>query len=139
MVRNHIKLFPAVESHYSRAKSYKEYLDGSLTLTKMYDLYKVTDENSVKENINRKVFNEEINLSFFKPKKDRCDECEEYKILEQPSEERKYLQELHIQRKISGFDERTKDRQIINGIIVVVFDLENVFNLPKAYLSRIYY
>ena len=110
MVRNHIKSFPVVESHYCRAKSNKQYLDGSLTLTKMYDLFKVTVENSVKENIYRKVLNEEFNLSFFNPKKDRCDECEEYKILEQPSEERKYQQELHIQRKIEGFEERTKER-----------------------------
>ena len=42
MVRNHIKSFPVVESHYCRAKSNNKYLDGSLTLTKMYDLYKVT-------------------------------------------------------------------------------------------------
>ena len=109
MVRNHIKSFPVVDSHYCRGKSNKNYLDGSLTLTKVYDLYKVTDESSVKENIYRKVFNEEFNLSFFKPKKDRCDECEEYKILEQPSEERKYQQELHIQRKIEEFEETTKD------------------------------
>ena len=88
MVRNHIKSFPVVESHYCRAKSNKEYLDGSLT--KMYDLYKFTDENPVKENIYRKVFNEEFILLFFKLKKDICDECEEYKILEQPSEVRKY-------------------------------------------------
>ena len=84
MVRNHIKSFPVVESHYCRAKSNKQHLDGCLTLTKMYDLYKVTDENPVKENIYRKVFNEEFNLPFIKPRKDRCDECEEYKILEQP-------------------------------------------------------
>ena len=83
MVRNHIKLFPVIESYYCRSKSNKQYLDGSVTLTKMYDLYKVTDENYVKENINRKVIKEKFNLSFFKPKKDRCDECEECKVLEE--------------------------------------------------------
>ena len=53
MVRKHIKPFPVVESHYYRAKSNKQYLDGSLTLTKMYDLYKITVKNPVKESISK--------------------------------------------------------------------------------------
>ena len=60
MVRNYIKAFPVIESHYLRAKSNKQYLDVSLILTKMNDLYKVTDENPVKVNIYRKVFNKEF-------------------------------------------------------------------------------
>ena len=49
MVRSHIKSFPVVESLYCRAKSNQQYLDGCLTLTKMYDLYKFTDEiNKIK-------------------------------------------------------------------------------------------
>ena len=39
VVRNHIKSFPCVESHYCRRDSKKQYLESHLNINKMYELY----------------------------------------------------------------------------------------------------
>ena len=38
-IRRHINSFPRVESHYARKDSAREYLESSLSLQKMYDMY----------------------------------------------------------------------------------------------------
>ena len=53
-VRNHIKSFSQIESHYLRTQTNREFLEG---------------------NLYRRIFNNEFNISFFKPKKDQCDLC----------------------------------------------------------------
>jgi len=40
-VVSHIESFPAIESHYCRSSTTRKYLDESLNVTKMYNLYKV--------------------------------------------------------------------------------------------------
>ncbi|KAK6178325.1 hypothetical protein SNE40_013124 [Patella caerulea] len=83
-VREHIQSFPKVESHYCRQSTAKEYLESDLSITKMYRLYlercEQDSKESVKEHIYRQIFNTEFNLSFFSPKKDRCDKCEEFRM-----------------------------------------------------------
>lgn len=39
-VVEHINSFQRIESHYCRARTKKEYLDGALNLTTMYRMYK---------------------------------------------------------------------------------------------------
>ena len=50
----------------------------------MYDLYleMCTEKNMehVKQSFYRFIFNTEFNLAFHRPKKDRCDKCEENKV-----------------------------------------------------------
>ena len=79
-VRDHINSIPKIESHYCRADTSKEYLDSSLNISKLYDLYKEQmakkDENPVKLSYYREIFSTEFNLAFQRPKKDRCDVCE---------------------------------------------------------------
>ncbi|XP_064604709.1 uncharacterized protein LOC135469966 [Liolophura sinensis] len=82
-VKNHILSFPAVESHYCRAKTEKRYLESNLNVTKMYDLYvekcNVDKTAAVKLSFYRHTFNSMIPaLDFHKPKSDRCDKCEIY-------------------------------------------------------------
>jgi hypothetical protein len=38
-ITDHIRSFPVIESHYCRASTSKQYLEGSLNITKMYNLY----------------------------------------------------------------------------------------------------
>ena len=38
-IKDHIKSFPFMESHYSREKSKRKYLSSNMSLTKMYELY----------------------------------------------------------------------------------------------------
>lgn len=39
-VKRHIESFPVVESHYSRKSSKRQYLDSTLSIAKMYSLYR---------------------------------------------------------------------------------------------------
>ena len=76
-IRDHIKMFPFKESHYSRNKTNKKYfLNPDLSISRMYDLYKnhFTENhfNILSEFMYRKIFVEEFNLAFKKPNIDTC-------------------------------------------------------------------
>ena len=79
-VRDHINSIPKVKSHYCRADTSKEYLDSSLNISKLYDLYKEQmakkDKSPVKLSYYREIFSTEFNPAFQRPKKNRCDVCE---------------------------------------------------------------
>lgn len=81
LVRLHINMFPRVESHYCRSNSKRQYLEGDLSIQKMYNLYLDFAEEKgvdpVKVHIYRKIFCTEFNYSFNKPAKDICDLCAE--------------------------------------------------------------
>ncbi|KAJ8964765.1 hypothetical protein NQ314_004656 [Rhamnusium bicolor] len=83
-IRAHIERFPHVESHYCRARSNKKYLDPTLNIQKMYDLYLEECNEQQKEPqkicLYRRIFNYEFNLEFLKPKTDRCDIYEEHRL-----------------------------------------------------------
>lgn len=98
-IRNHIQSFPTVDSHYCRANSQKQYLEATLIISKMYDLYRVKHDNPVSHCIYSKVFNREFNLSFFRPKKDLCDKCESFKVLTNPSDNDKILHNEHLKKR----------------------------------------
>ena len=69
-IKAHINSFPKYKSHYSREDNpHREFLSPSLTLQKMYVLYKEKCEGEgnvhvASDWIYRKVFNEHFNLSF---------------------------------------------------------------------------
>lgn len=142
-VKQHIKSFPTVESHYCRASTSCQYLPAGLSVTKMYGLYTEKYKEPVKENIYRKVFSENFNLGFHRPKKDVCDFCSEFKAQKDPNNELKEKYENHLQRKKDGKEERDKDRELKNNenndTAVITFDLENIFSLPKASVSCFFY
>jgi len=83
LIKEHIAMFPTVESHYRRANSQKEYLEADLSVAKMHRFYLdwVKDKtlNVKAQNATLRqytdIFNT-FNLSFFKPKKDLYDKCE---------------------------------------------------------------
>ena len=84
--RSHIGGFPRIESHYCRKDTSKEYLDGSLNLAKMYDMYLKECGlagvlNPVKSSYYRHIFNTEFNIERQKPKNDLCDLYKEHKVL----------------------------------------------------------
>lgn len=82
LVKRHISSFPRVESHYCRQDSQREYLEGSLTIAKMYQLYEEYNNMAsegmppVKLSQYRYIFCNNFNIHFNKPKKDRCSVCE---------------------------------------------------------------
>ena len=72
-VRDHIMMFPKVESHYCRANSSRQYLESGLSVALMYDLYvqhqKEKGEEYASNCTYRKIFKSDFNLSFFYTKK----------------------------------------------------------------------
>ncbi|XP_072398779.1 uncharacterized protein [Diabrotica undecimpunctata] len=140
----HIESFPHVESHYCRANSQRQYLDSSLTIKKMYELYTEvcisSSKQPVKESFYRSTFSNQYNLHFHVPKKDRCDLCEEVKVQTQNdtlTEEKKSAFERHIQNKITCRENKNKDRETQTTFLV--FDLQNVLSCPHAEVSNFYY
>lgn len=83
-IRQHIESFPYMEAHYCRKDSKKNYLEATLNVQKMYDLYvEVCNKKQTvpqKLSLYRHIFNFEYNLEFLLPKTDRCDICEEYRL-----------------------------------------------------------
>jgi hypothetical protein len=147
-VREHIRSFNKVPSHYCRSKSIKEYLESNLNRTKMYELYKAEcakcDRNPVKFSKYRDIFNKDFNLSFHIPKKDRCDLCEEIetkaKNKETVNEQTRAKFEKHKSDKGDTKTERDTDRNLDDPTTATIcFDLENVIALPRADISNFFY
>ncbi|XP_055844901.1 uncharacterized protein LOC129911203 [Episyrphus balteatus] len=143
-VRKHIARFPTVESHYCRCDSKKKYLEGSLNVSAMWKLFleeaSNTEERNVKISMYRNIFETDFNISFFKPKKDRCDLCEEFKITSSSNnipESLKQKHESHQQQKIKSREIRQQDRTLSTPVIC--FDLQNVLSCPKAEVSSFFY
>jgi hypothetical protein len=104
----------------------------------MYELYeeKCIEQNRcpVKDSMYRNIFNNEFNLSFHKPKNDRCDTCEFFKISNPNDIE--YLN--HLQLKTSIRNDRNIDRENSDEI-TICFDLQRVITCHKSFISNFYY
>ncbi|CAG9827554.1 unnamed protein product [Diabrotica balteata] len=140
-IKEHINSFPRMESHYCRANTSKEYLEQDLTLQKMFDLYKEKHPDSeIKINVYRNVFNTSFNISFFKPKKDRCDFCEEIKNSTDVTDKRREEFQNHVKGKEESKMEKNRDRETVEeNTAFISFDLQNVYSLPKANVSNFFY
>ena len=146
LVKKHIESFPCVESHYTRAKSTRKFLEANLNIRKMYELYqeycRELARNDVSEFKYREIFNTQFNLSFHIPKADRCDVCEEKRVSEENriemDQEVKDKYEAHVKSKIETKIERDVDRSNLS-IPLLCFDLENVFPLPRGNVSSFFY
>ncbi|XP_026733787.1 uncharacterized protein LOC113498078 [Trichoplusia ni] len=148
-VCDHVKSFQPVESHYLREKSTKLYLDGSLSIARMFTLYKewFNDEQySIKARTERQyrdIVNDHFNLAFFVPKKDQCDQCHIFKNLKNPSEVEQDTFAKHQDRKKIARAMKTADKESAknsNGeIVCAVFDFEKVLTCPHGQVSIFYY
>lgn len=105
--------FPVMSSHYAREKTARKYLPiiNDLNITIMYDLYKkhCTEHNleMASNCIYRKVFSEEYNLCFHRPRKDQCRICMAYNTsTDKASMEAEY--QGHIVKKKKQISRRKK-------------------------------
>ncbi|CAH0674053.1 unnamed protein product [Spodoptera exigua] len=144
-IRKHIQSIPKIESHYVRATSTREYIDGGKTIKDLYsDFVKQQEENN-KETGNYiayyKIFTLEFNLSFFQPKKDQCDLCESFK--NSTDEKKRELEDKynkHIEEKSLSRIEKQEDRKkVTKDNIVAIYDLEAVLQCPRGDTSAFYY
>ena len=107
----------------------------------MYDLYKgncIENERPfVKSSYYRFIFNTCFNIGFHVPKTDRRERCEEMKIKRKEginiTNEEQELHDAHIAEKDIMRKEKENDKSAIQeNELIILFDLENVINLPKA-------
>lgn len=140
-IKEHIDSFPTIDSHYCRSNTSKKYLDSNLSIQKMYKLYcEKYSDGSVTYEIYRQVFNNKCNLSFYKPKKDQCDKCTAFKAIKNPTENEKKQYDMHIEENTYIKAERNLDRQNNEELrAIICYDLQNVFSLPKGFVSNFYY
>lgn len=146
-VRDHINRFERIESHYLRAQTTREYLDGSLNLSQMYKFYREEREREnlpfAKKCTYRSIFNTEFNISFFTPKKDQCAACEAYKIMnDEEKEQKREDYTRHILNKENCRKEKKKDiaqSKEMKNLIVACFDLQAVMPVPCGEVSTFYY
>ncbi|KAF0749901.1 Uncharacterized protein FWK35_00022965 [Aphis craccivora] len=146
-IKNHIEKFPIVESHYCRSNTKRQYLDPTLSISKMHELYIQESIEKGNEPVSlttyRTIFSENYNLDFFKPKKDQCLSCEKFKNAEKPIQEdiaNNY--ENHIRRRDESFAAKNldKERAVLNdNFCSATFDLQSVLQIPSSEVSSMYY
>ncbi|KAJ8926265.1 hypothetical protein NQ314_021386 [Rhamnusium bicolor] len=113
-IKEHIQSIPRVESHYCRAETEREYIEGTKTIA---DLHRDYQESCKNENIPSAtyrtyydVFTREFNIAFHFPKKDQCDLCLEFHNT--PADGKSFLQERyehHLREKDLSPKERKND------------------------------
>lgn len=147
IIRNHIKMFPSVESHYSRAHSEKTYLNPDLSISQMYRFYishcKDSEIVALNESIYRKIFVEEFNMSFKKPNNDTCQQCDKYDMImksttdEETRESAKIDKNKHLDMAEESYEEKKKDKYLSktnSKIATISFDLQKC--LPTSMLMN---
>ena len=103
-----------MKSHYARTDSEREYLDSSLSLQKIYELYVDIREKEgcttpASESTYRSVFNFEFNLSFHRRMKDRCDICAGHENLLTGTDMAEYRDHLKLKDESRNYKAREKD------------------------------
>jgi hypothetical protein len=148
-VRAHIESFPCIDSHYCRATRVCQYLEGTLSISSMYRLYKekcISEEKDfVQENVYRSVFVTEFNLRFNQPAKDSCDTCSKFELrrkenggLLTPENELAY--NAHMRRKDQARNSKLADKESASATkVCIAMDLEQVLTVPKLSVGSAYY
>lgn len=146
-IRDHIKGIPKIESHYLRAQTTREYIDGGKTISDLHrdyvDQCKQDGRNYGNYVMYSRIFNGEFNLGFFTPKKDRCEFCVAYENsdLENKVELKKKYDEHLVEKNLSR-EEKKKDKEALKinkNLIVAVYDLQAVLQVPRGDVSVFYY
>lgn len=144
-VRAHIESIPKIESHYTRAHSEKQYIEGGKTITDLYRDYKTQceaeDKLFVTLSMYRYIFNYEFNLAFFVPKKDQCQTCVSYENAN--DDEKKELETDYLahqrEKKLSREEKQNDKEKISEKYQVSCFDLQATLPTPRGDVSSFYY
>jgi len=134
-VKEHIQLFPAHSSHYSRHHNpHRIYLSPDLNINRMYSLYKswCIEKNyePVSARSYREVFNTQFNLGFGVPKSDTCTQCD----LGVSSEHKAAAEEAFAVQKQDKEMAKSTD-----SVYYITFDLQKTLPLPKLSTSIAFY
>lgn len=147
-IRSFINRIPRVESHYTRSKSTREYIEGNKSIASIYRDYvqdcatmKVPCGNST---MFHRIFNYEFNISFFSPKKDQCELCTAYHNAQNEEKDTlKVKYSVHLKEKELSRAEKERDKELAkekdSHLVVGVFDLQAVLPSPRGEVSVFYY
>ena len=147
-MKEHIRSFPAVELHYCRQKTNKQYLSEHLNIKEMYRRYKewMKEKVGIKmatEHCYREIFNHDFNIEFHKPRKDLCDHCTAFSYLnEEQKKDVQALHDVHIKNRDIARDLLEKSIKKAEGnesIVVACFDVQKNLMTPKSEASAMYY
>ena len=125
-----------MKSHYVREKSKHQFLASNLNIHSMYELYQSEKDIEVKvgEQTYGNIFNKCFNLSFHKPKKNRCETCIEFENTtpqQKTFSEEKYL--THPVNKTIARDIKVSEKLLSQNnpqsIACLAFDLQKVLNV----------
>lgn len=143
---NHINSIPRIESHYLRAQTCREYIDGGKTIADLHRDYVEICKSEKKPYGNYtmfyRIFTTEFNISFFIPKKDLCNLCEEYKNssnLEKVKIEEKYSRHLREKELSRKCKEKDKQEAFQNRCVTACFDLQAILPSPCGEINKFYY
>lgn len=147
-IKDHINTFKRHESHYRRADTTKEFIDGDLNIAEMYRLY-VEYCEEIEQPVAKKwkyeqVFNTEFNIGFLVPIKDQCLFC--YKYNNSSNEEQETMNEsrkIHLEEKELARAEKKSDKLLSrkedSETLVAVYDLQAVLQLPRGRIAAYFY
>ncbi|XP_056647399.1 uncharacterized protein LOC130452104, partial [Diorhabda sublineata] len=143
-VHQFINSIPRIESHYLRAQTSRELIEGGKSLADLFRDYKAGREQKELPSANsimfNRIFHSEFNISFFKPKKDQCDVCESYSNAnDEEKESMRATFEKHKKETELSRAEKGRDKDNPCGAIVAVFDLQAVMPSPRGLVSSFYY
>lgn len=142
-IKEHINSIPRIESHYCRASTSREYVEGGLSIAQLHRDYvtKCRTENVAHADyqIYYNIFTKEYNISFWSPKKDQCEDCAAYNNAED-KEPLKTKYDSHLEEKDLVRKEKDFDKENSNGkSITAVYDLQAVMPCPRGDVSNFYY
>ena len=149
-LRDHINMFPKVDSHYVRKDSKKQYISDTsnfnkLTVMRMYQLYcqmcTSNDQRACSYEIYRREL-KDMNIAIHKPKKDQCKSCIAFGHKLSPTDKDIEEHEVHLKRRKEAYNmkETMKKRAVIyKKTIAFTFDLEAVLYTPCSKVSTLFY
>ncbi|GFO41700.1 DNA repair protein rhp54 [Plakobranchus ocellatus] len=140
-VRDHINSFAAIDSHNCRARTNKKYLDASLSVAKMYCLYEEAYNEHERASLDkyRRIFHEEFNLAFHKPKKDQCEICASQR--NKATDEVQESFEEHLSNKLKAREIKEQEKLAAKTPFKTrcAFDMEQILLCPHGQSSSFYY
>ncbi|KAF4514107.1 UNVERIFIED_CONTAM: hypothetical protein B566_EDAN019077 [Ephemera danica] len=131
---------PKVESHYCRKSSSRLYLEPPWTsMNEVFSKYTQKALKAALKPLGKSSFTQEWRrqkLSIFRPRKDQCERCVQFKAGNLSKEE----MDKHLQRKDEARASKTKDKEDAdNEVLVLTVDVQAVHYCPKCNASALYY
>lgn len=140
-LRSFLDLLPKMDSHYCRKDSKKKYFEYPFkTKAEIYKIYTEKCNEEEKAPLSIFTFNQifdELNLSLFKPRKDQCDICCQYKVNQLSEED----YQKHLHKKDTARDEKTRDKEraIKGEVHVFTMDVQAVKLCPILKAGGLYF